>query len=88
MSAVRKAVQPDPAHLSARTRDEISHLVAQRNALVDRLETGTRQIEQMRQAGEDVERWEAFWVRLLRQYETVCDRLALHESDVRMPRAS
>jgi hypothetical protein len=88
MNTVRKGGPPSPAGRTSRERDEISHLVAQRNSLVDRLETGSRQIEQMRRAGESVEQWERFWLRLLRQYEEVCDKLARHERPEGLRRAS
>ncbi len=88
MSIPKKTVQPSPSGRTSRERDEISHLVAQRNTLVDRLETGSRQIEQMRQAGENVEQWEQFWLRLLHQYEQACDKLARYEDQARLRRAS
>lgn len=88
MSRIEKATKPAPAALGSRQRDEISHLVAQRNSLVARLETGSGQIEQMRAAGESTEQWERFWVRLLHQYEQVCDKLAQQETSEGLRHAS
>ncbi len=88
MSRVEKATRPAPTRLTGRLRDDISHLIAQRNSLVERLENGSRQIEQMRQAGENTDEWERFWVRLLHQYEQTCDRLAEQERVAGLPRAS
>ncbi|MDP9352155.1 MAG: hypothetical protein M3P51_11510 [Chloroflexota bacterium] len=88
MSRIEKATRPAPADLGSRQRDEISHLVAQRNSLVARLETGSRQIEQMRASGESTEQWERFWVRLLHQYEQVCDKLVQQETSEGLRRAS
>ena len=79
MREIERGVEPSPVGISPRERDAIAHLVAQRNSLVTRLETGSRQIEQMRAAGEDVAQWERFWVRLLSEYERVCDKLREHE---------
>ena len=88
MAQPRRAVEPSPAAVTSKRRDEAAHLVARRNSLVSRLETGTRQIEQLRTAGEDVEELERFWVRLLMQYEQVCDQLSELESPEDMRRAS
>ena len=87
MSGIQRSPRPSPAGLSNRERDEVSHLVAQRNTLVDRLETGSRQIEQIRLAGENVDTWEQFWVRLLHQYEQVCDKLEQIERRSNLQRA-
>lgn len=38
-----------------------------------RLEDGYHRIGAAQIAGEDVERWETFWIQLLRQYEDLCD---------------
>ena len=84
MKNVQRMAEPSPVGVTNRQRDTISHLIAQRNSLVDRLESGSRQIEQMRMAGEDVEQWERFWIRLLRQYEQVCDRLRLLEAELEL----
>jgi hypothetical protein len=44
-----------------------------------RLGDGYDRIETARAAGEDVARWEDFWLELLRQYEAAYD--ALHERE-------
>lgn len=88
MKNVHRSVEPSPTGIPAHRRDTISHLIAQRNSLVDRLETGSRQIEQMRMAGENVEQWERFWVRLLHQYEQLCDRLRDLEKEQELRKAS
>lgn len=85
---VERACMPSPVGRSSVERDALSHLVAKRNSLVSRLENGSHQIEQLRQVGEDVTQWEAFWVRLLRQYEQVCDELAAHEAPADLRKAS
>ncbi|MDQ3855416.1 MAG: hypothetical protein M3281_03375 [Chloroflexota bacterium] len=88
MKQAQRATEPSPVGLSPRDRDTIAHLVAQRNSLVDRLNNGSRQIEELRAAGEDVTSWEEFWVKLLQQYERVCDKLAQLERSVELRRAS
>ena len=88
MGNAQRVSEPSPVGLSAQRRDAIAHLVAQRNSLVERLNTGSRQIEEMRAAGDNVESWERFWIRLLRQYERICDRLAELEREPEMRRAS
>ncbi|HEY8447040.1 MAG TPA: hypothetical protein VIL01_08010 [Thermomicrobiales bacterium] len=50
-------------------------LEARQQALERRLEDGYRRIEQALAAGEDVAEWEQFWIRLLREYEAICDDL-------------
>ncbi len=77
---IERASMPSTAGRNSVERDALSHLVTKRNALVSRLENGSHQIEQLRQAGEDVQQWETFWVRLLRRYEQVCDELATYEA--------
>jgi hypothetical protein len=54
-----------PAHL-ARIEDR-------RGVLERRLEDGWTRIDGAAMAGEDVERWETFWIDLLREYEAICD---------------
>lgn len=88
MGAIEKLALPSSAGLAPSERDAIAHLVSQRNALVDRLEAGTAQIERLRADGEDVSRLEDHWIRLLRRYEAVCDRLREHETVRALPRAS
>jgi hypothetical protein len=46
-----------------------------RESLARRLEDGYRRIDQAIAAGEDVAEWERFWIRLLREYEAICDTL-------------
>ncbi|MCC6314410.1 MAG: hypothetical protein IT337_10400 [Thermomicrobiales bacterium] len=53
--------------------DKPSERPAQREALRRRLEDGDERIAQALAAGQDVERWEAFWIDLLHQYEALCD---------------
>jgi len=45
-------------------------------ALEERLENGFRLIDRRREAGQEVERWEQRWLRLLREYEELCDEIA------------
>lgn len=44
-------------------------------ALEQRLAEGYVRIEQAVQRGDDVERWEAFWIDLLHEYESLHDEL-------------
>ena len=88
MDKLERSIQPSPAAMSSRRRDTLAHLVAQRNSLVARLEKASLQIEEARLAGEDVQQWETFWIRLLRQYEQVCDRIAELEASEELRRAS
>lgn len=81
MKQPTRAGEPSPRGVTSRQRDTISHLTAQRNSLVDRLENGSRQIEELRLAGENVDQYERFWLRLLHQYEQVCDRLRALEGE-------
>lgn len=46
-----------------------------RNLLERRLEDGYRRIDEAVAAGEDVAEWERFWIKLLREYESICDDL-------------
>ena len=88
MKQIQRTPEPSPARLTPRQRDAVAQLVAQRNSLVSRLESGSKQIEEMRAAGENVEQWESFWLRLLRQYEQVCDKLRVYESlEMELPQA-
>ena len=50
-------------------------LTRERAALQLRLEDGYQRIERALFSGQDVTRWEDFWVQLLAQYEQVCDAL-------------
>ncbi len=87
MKEIRRSREPSPLTMSNPQRDKMSHLVTRRNSLVDRLENGSRQIETMRVAGEEVQEWEIFWLRLLRQYEQVCDELTEIDNARELPRA-
>jgi hypothetical protein len=51
----------------------LHYLDQRRAALRARLEDGYQRIDAARLAGEDIERWESFWIDLLRQYEAICD---------------
>jgi len=42
-----------------------------------RLEDGYARIEQANAEGADIRAWEEFWIVLLREYEAICDELAL-----------
>ena len=64
------------AALTSGTRAvEDEELRRERTALQLRLEDGYQRIERALQAGQDVTRWEDFWVQLLAQYEQVCDAI-------------
>ncbi len=54
-------------------------LEERKSALRARLEDGYARITVAQLAGEDVERWEDFWIALLRTYEALCDEAT--ESD-------
>lgn len=41
-----------------------------------RLDDGYTRIDEGMAAGEDVDAWEEFWIRLLHEYEEICDDLA------------
>ncbi len=51
----------------------VARIEDRRDVLARRLEDGWQRIDAAALAGEDVERWEAFWIDLLREYETLCD---------------
>lgn len=87
MARVRRSTDPVSASAHPRVRDEMAHLSAKRDLLVGRLENGSRQIEELRSAGTDVDAWEEYWIRLLRQYEQVCDELERVRHRVELPRA-
>ena len=55
-------------------RDDIRD---RREVLERRLDDGFQRIEQALRDGTDVAAWEDFWVQLLREYEAVCNELAL-----------
>lgn len=50
-------------------------LTAKRDELVGRLDNGAARIEEARAKGKDVQEWEDYWIRLLRHYEDVRDRV-------------
>lgn len=55
--------------------NSVERLKADRDELVSRLRSGAIQIEEARSAGADVSRWESFWLRLLSEYEEICDQI-------------
>ncbi|HEU0114955.1 MAG TPA: hypothetical protein VFQ80_09770 [Thermomicrobiales bacterium] len=65
------ATEPAPDELAAR-RDEI----ADRRAMLERrLDDGYQRIDAALNDGQDVARWEDFWVGLLREYEALVGRV-------------
>lgn len=44
--------------------------------LLRRLEDGYARIDEARRSGIDTRTWEDFWVKLLHEYEALCDELA------------
>ena len=54
---------------------EITVLQERRSALRGRLDDGYKRIEEAELAGADVAEWEAFWFKLLHEYEDVCREL-------------
>lgn len=46
-----------------------------RKSLEQRLDDGYQRIDQASLAGSDVTDWESFWIRLLGEYEGVCQEL-------------
>jgi hypothetical protein len=64
MDRSRKAEPPkDPA------------LVARKRELLERMEKGDQIIVKAKQEGKDTTAWEDGWIRLLREYEQVCNAL-------------
>jgi hypothetical protein len=55
---------------------EVTVLQERRAALRGRLDDGYKRIEEAELAGADVAEWEAFWFKLLHEYEDVCRELA------------
>lgn len=53
----------------------MEELIKQRDELVARLEKGDQLIESNRRLGQDVGQLEDHWIKLLRQYERICDRI-------------
>jgi hypothetical protein len=54
---------------------EENAFIDRRGALERRLGDGFERIDQAIATGEDVQAWEDFWVRLLREYEAICNDL-------------
>lgn len=54
---------------------EVTVLQDRRSALRGRLDDGYKRIEEAEMAGADVAEWEAFWFKLLHEYEDVCREL-------------
>ena len=50
-------------------------LIAQRDELLQRLTTGDQRIALGRRSGTDTSRWETGWIKLLRDYERICQQL-------------
>ena len=67
MTDREQTIQEPPTKLAA--------LEAQRDKLIDRLDTGAVRIQEGRAEGKDVSSWETFWLGLLRQYESVCNQI-------------
>lgn len=44
-------------------------------SLAQRLDDGYRRIDEAQLAGVDTSAWEEFWLKLLREYESLCDEL-------------
>jgi hypothetical protein len=51
-------------------------LEQRRDTLAARLEMGFEKIEQAEREGQDTARWEQAWLRLLEEYEGICDQIA------------
>lgn len=54
---------------------DVSVLEERRAALRGRLDDGYHRIEEAEVAGADIAEWEAFWFKLLNEYEDVCREL-------------
>lgn len=65
-------ITPVSGSASASTSSTQSRL----SVLEQRLEEGYARIEQALQQGDDVERWESFWITLLKEYEALCEGFA------------
>ena len=55
---------------------EISNRMSEAAQLERRLEDGYVRIEQAKLDGVDTSAWEEFWVKLLQEYQSICDELA------------
>lgn len=53
--------------------DRLARIEDRRDVLSRRLADGWDRIDAAALAGEDIERWESFWIELLREYEVLCD---------------
>ncbi len=62
-----------------RTTRDRERLEKRAGVLYLRLEDGYAQIERALSDGQDVAKWEDLWKKLLREYEQVCDLLAISE---------
>jgi hypothetical protein len=51
-----------------------------RDVLYQRLERGYETIENAALSGEEIARWEQGWLRLLREYEQICDMITSRSS--------
>lgn len=65
-----RTVEHESATSLGERRDEIG---TRRATLERRLDDGYRRIEAALGGGADVAAWEEFWLRLLTEYESVCD---------------
>jgi hypothetical protein len=54
---------------------EITSRMSEAALLERRLEDGYARIEEAKLSGADTTAWEAFWVKLLLEYQSVCDEL-------------
>lgn len=50
-------------------------LEVRRDTLATRLEAGFNKIEEAAEQGKNVERWEDAWLKLLGEYEDVCNQI-------------
>jgi hypothetical protein len=55
---------------------DISSRMSEVAQLERRLDDGYARIEQAKLAGVDTAAWEEFWVKLLLEYQAICDELA------------
>jgi hypothetical protein len=65
-------LQGQKLELADLTLNELEPL---RDELVERLDIGYVKTEDARQAGQDVSKWEDYWIELLRAYEAVVDKI-------------
>lgn len=79
-AATARKLEPQPEKTQAELERQeklqtIAQLEEKRDKLVDRLDEGAARIEEERSKGKDVTAWEDYWITLLRQYETTCEKL-------------